>query len=70
MIYISTGGFNKKSVIEVIQLLSKNNIKAFELSGGIFTDNLESKLKILSNKFEFVVHNYFPPPKKPFREII
>ena len=35
MIYISTGGFNKKSVIEVIQLLSKNNIKAFELSGGI-----------------------------------
>ena len=66
MIYISTGGFNKKSVIEVIQLLSKNNIKAFELSGGIFTDNLETKLKILSNKFEFTVHNYFPPPKKPF----
>ena len=66
MIYISTGGFNKKSVIEVIQLLSKNNIKAFELSGGIFTDNLESKLKILSNKFQFTVHNYFPPPKKPF----
>ena len=66
MIYISTGGFNKKSVIEVIQLLSKNNIKAFELSGGIFTDNLESKLKILSDKFEFTVHNYFPPPKKPF----
>ena len=66
MIYISTGGFNKKSVIEVIQLLSKNNIKAFELSGGIYTDNLESKLKILSNKFEFTVHNYFPPPKKPF----
>ena len=66
MIYISTGGFNQKSVIEVIHLLSKNNIKAFELSGGIFTDNLESKLKILSNKFEFTVHNYFPPPKKPF----
>ena len=66
MIYISTGGFNKKRVIEVIQLLSKNNIKAFELSGGIFTDNLESKLKILSNKFQFTVHNYFPPPKKPF----
>ena len=66
MIYISTGGFNKKSVIDVIQLLSKNNIKAFELSGGIFTDNLESKLQILSNKFQFTVHNYFPPPKKPF----
>ena len=66
MIYISTGGFDKKSVIEVIQLLSKNNIKAFELSGGIFTDNLESKLKILSNNFQFTVHNYFPPPKKPF----
>ena len=47
MIYISTGGFNQKSVIEVIKLLSKNNINAFELSGGIYTDNLESKLKIL-----------------------
>ena len=66
MIYISTGGFNKKSVIDVIQILSKNNINAFELSGGVFTDNLESKLKILSDKFEFTVHNYFPPPQKPF----
>jgi sugar phosphate isomerase/epimerase len=66
MIYISTGGFNQKSVIEVIKLLSKNNINAFELSGGIYTDNLESKLKILSSEFEFTVHNYFPPPQKPF----
>ena len=48
MIYISTGGFNKKSVIEVIKLLSKNNIKAFELSGGIYIENLELKLKDLS----------------------
>ena len=66
MIYISTGGFNKKSVIEVIGLLSKNNIKAFELSGGIYTKNLESKLKNLSSEYNFVVHNYFPPPQKPF----
>ena len=64
MIYISTGGFNQKSVIEVIKLLSKNNINAFELSGGIYTDNLESKLKVLSSEFEFTVHNYFPPPQK------
>ena len=48
MIYISTGGFSKKSVIEVIKLLSKNNIKDFELSGGIYTKNLESKLINLS----------------------
>ena len=52
MIYISTGGFYKKSVIEVIKLLSKNNIKAFELSGGIYTQNLKTKLKSLSNEFE------------------
>lgn len=66
MIYISTGGFSKKSVIEVIKLLSKNNIKDFELSGGIYTKNLESKLINLSSKFNFVLHNYFPPPRKPF----
>ncbi len=66
MIYISTGGFNKKSVIEVIKSLSQYDINAFELSGGIYTENLESQLKILSNKFKFTVHNYFPPPKKPF----
>ena len=66
MIYISTGGFNKKSVIEVIKLLSKNNIRAFELSGGIYTENLELKLKKLSSEYKFIVHNYFPPPQNPF----
>ena len=66
MIFVSTGGFSTLTAIDSISNLSKYNIKSFELSGGIYSYDLCKNLKKLSNKFNFVVHNYFPPPMEPF----
>jgi len=66
MIYISTGGFNNKSFDEAIDYLNKFGINSFELSGGLYKDDLLDTLtkKNLSN--QLVMHNYFPPHKSPF----
>lgn len=69
MIYISTGGFKSDTCIETIQKLSKSGINKIELSGGKFDKNQITKLKSIKNlnkNISLQVHNYFPPPKKPF----
>jgi len=37
-----------------------------EISGGRYDNNQLAKLKKISNKTSLCLHNYFPPPKKPF----
>ena len=68
MIYISTGGFKHQSASDSVKLLAKNGFLAIELSGGLFEKNQLKKLKNLQEKYgiNFKVHNYFPPPFKPF----
>ena len=66
MIFLSTGGFNSITAIEAIKLLSKYDIRSFELSGGLYSEKLEIDLQNLSDKYNFIVHNYFPPPENPF----
>ena len=66
-IYISTGGYKNKSADETVELLVKNNLKEIELSGGLYNPNLVDNLrKYLDYGVKFQVHNYFPPPEKPF----
>jgi len=66
MIYVSTGGHRKYSFDKTVKLLSEAGIDAFELSGGVFVKDIEEKLKYISNKYNIALHNYFPPPEKPF----
>jgi len=66
MVYLSTGGFKNLSPIESIKLLNKNKIYDIELSGGKYCKSLIQKLSILKKKNNFLLHNYFPPPKKSF----
>jgi sugar phosphate isomerase/epimerase len=66
VIYISTGGFYDQPASETAKILYENGINSVELSGGCFSvDNLDIILA-LSKKINFQVHNYFPPPEKPF----
>ena len=66
-IYISTGGYKKKSADQITEDFINNNIKEIELSGGIYDPNLINNLtKYLSKGAKFEIHNYFPPPEKPF----
>ena len=69
MIYISTGGFKDNTSSKSISNLLKNGINSIELSGGKFEDFQIDKLKKFKNSnknLSLQVHNYFPPPEKPF----
>ena len=66
MIYVSTGGFKDLIFEDAIKELSLAGIVAFELSGGQFSNEVAARLKKLSNEYGITLHNYFPPPKKPF----
>jgi sugar phosphate isomerase/epimerase len=66
MIYISTGGFGEKSAYETTLDFIEEGISGVELSGGIYNAEMKTKLLSLQSSVSFQVHNYFPPPEKPF----
>lgn len=66
MIYVSTGGFSGQSAFKTSQQYIEAGIDSIELSGGIAEKDLLANLKRLSSTANFAVHNYFPPPDKPF----
>lgn len=66
LIYFSTGGFYKKSALESCIALNLLGVNQIELSGGLWAETLESDLIARSREYNFIVHNYFPPPKNSF----
>ena len=66
MIYISTGGIKNKTAAKFSEELVSYGINDIELSGGMYSESLLDDLLTLSPKVNFQIHNYFPPPKKPF----
>ena len=66
MIYISTGGFSNRNAYQTSLEFKLNEIYNIELSGGLSESSLIPNLKSLSSKLNFQIHNYFPPPSKPF----
>lgn len=69
MIYISSSCFkNNGNIFNIIEAYSNSGIKNMELgSSHYFTEKLFKKLLYYnSKKLNFLIHNYFPPPKTPF----
>lgn len=66
MIYVSTGGFPNQTAYKTASEFIKANIIACELSGGAFDKNIEDSLIKLKSNCNIQLHNYFPPPEKPF----
>ena len=69
MIFVSTSGFKKKKINEIIDILVSNGFRNIELSGGSdYYDKLEEDLINLKEKYnlKLQLHNYFPPPKENF----
>jgi len=69
MIYISSAAVDSTSIEDSVNNLAGIGIRNIELSGGTgYSDNILNKLKDLKEKFSlnFLIHNYFPPPKKDF----
>ncbi|KGG12106.1 MULTISPECIES: sugar phosphate isomerase/epimerase family protein [Prochlorococcus] len=65
-IFLSTGGYNKKTALEASKDFYSNGITAVELSGGVHCPNAIEEIVKLRAKIDFQVHNYFPPPEEPF----
>ena len=65
-VYISSGGFNKITPELAINKLKSYGVKNIELSGGVYSKKTLQKLVAKKKNFNFQIHNYFPPPKKPF----
>ena len=68
MIYLSTGLLEKKSTSSIVTILDDLKITNLELSSGPYEKNINKFLikKKNKNKLNFLIHNYFPVPKKAF----
>lgn len=66
MIFVSTGGVKNKTAKETSIDFYECGISNIELSGGIYSATYKQDLVQLSDKINFQVHNYFPPPRNPF----
>lgn len=68
-IYVSTGAFGNKTLPQVLAFSSENGLNNIELSSGVnYTDDMQPILQkaLQTGKNNFLIHNYFPPPKIPF----
>lgn len=66
MIYVSTGMFKKDFTSKIVNNLIKNNITNIELSSGLYEKNIKKKITNNKKKINYLIHNYFPVPKKGF----
>lgn len=66
MIFVSTGLIKNMTIFSVVKYYLKGGIKNIEMSGGKYDPNIINKLIPLKKDNNFMLHNYFPPPKNPF----
>ncbi len=66
MIFVSTGGFYNFTAADTADFFRNNGFDSIELSGGLYSECNVRRLISLSKILNFRVHNYFPPPLKPF----
>jgi len=69
VIYVSSSCSNQKKIGAAIQELAEHGFQNIELSGGTgYYEGYEEDILRLKEKYSlnFLVHNYFPPPKDDF----
>ena len=69
MIYISSSGFGRKKIREILNACLHAGWRNIELSGGsVPYPAIENDLTYFQKKhdFKFIIHNYFPPPDNDF----
>ena len=66
MIYVSTGGFRNIKPAKIVQSFNDRYISNIELSSGLYFNNTLKELLKIKESSNFLVHNYFPPPRMPF----
>ena len=69
MIYVSSSCSKQKKIGNAIRELAEHGFCNIELSGGTkYYEGYEDDILEMKEKYDlnFLVHNYFPPPKEPF----
>jgi len=66
MIFVSTVFHSGETAVMVVANLLENGFSKIELSGGAYSGTLINELLEFKEKCCLQVHNYFPPPSKPF----
>lgn len=66
MIFVSTGGESQIPASHTSRYWRKFGLENIELSGGAVFDDQLKELVRLKRSQNFQIHNYFPPPIKPF----
>ncbi|MCP3900208.1 MAG: TIM barrel protein [Desulfobacteraceae bacterium] len=69
MIYVSSSCVKADTIQEAVLILIQEGFSNIELSGGTkYYDNFANDLLELKRRYNlnFLVHNYFPPPKQDF----
>lgn len=66
-VFVSTGAFNSKNLEGILEEALAASVPCVELSSGLrFQGDLRQVIDKYSDRITFLVHNYFPPPEKPF----
>ena len=66
-VFVSSGAFRTKSIDELLQLARDYGIRHLELSSGMmYQPNFLDVTRDAKDDFNFLVHNYFPPPEESF----
>jgi sugar phosphate isomerase/epimerase len=65
IINVTTASMKNLSGYEASKIFIDNGLFDIELSAGIYLNDQINKIKRII-KGNFLIHNYFPPPKKPF----
>jgi len=66
-IFVSTGAFKPERLEDIFALARDWGVKNIELSSGVpHEPDVRSLIEKHKDEFRFLVHNYFPAPKKPF----
>lgn len=66
MIFVSTGCFPAETAAATASYFLNNDINEIELSSGIADTEQLLSLQSMALTAKFQIHNYFPPPLKPF----
>ena len=66
MIFVSTGGENRRTATKTALHYYDYGINSVELSGGLYSSNFENELLSMPEDIYLQLHNYYPPPEQPF----
>lgn len=66
-IYFSTSSFTSRDITSTLANCQENGLTNIELGSSVlYSDDIIAIIHERRHNFNFLVHNYFPPPSEPF----